>query len=270
LSFLELTNHRLDTAIRHVFGKPGFPFALAFTGLSLASLVVSPGSAKAAVTFDYSENVVPSNPLPEGSQPYLTAIIQDINDNVGLQTGQVKITLTNNLAGTSSVTQLAFNIKPFGNPSSSGGSVVGPPQGTIPIPNSPPLDTSVSIDSNNIKVEGSTTVRGFDFEINMNTNVYRSGKTLSIIVTDITTPITANSFLSTNLDGIGEYYTLAKIQSIGETGQSTVIKGTPRPIPGPLPILGAGIAFAYSRRMRRRVSDKSIHSPINQSSYSFS
>jgi hypothetical protein len=238
--------------------------------------VVSPGSAQAAVTFDYNENVVPGNPLPEGSQPYLTAIIQDINDNVGLQTGQVKITLTNNLAGTTSVGQVAFNINPFKQTTSTGSISPGPAGQNpipipIPIPNDTPLKTSITTGNDAISVPGSGNIGGFDLSIDMNPQVYRAGRTLSIIVTDITNPpLTANSFLSTNNNGTGDYYTLAKIQSIGQDGQSTVIKGTPRAIPGPLPILGAGIAFAYSRRLRRRVNDKSSHSPIIHSSYSFS
>lgn len=238
--------------------------ALASAGLTLASVALAPSAALAAVTFDYSENLVLANPLPEGTPPYLTALIQDINDDASLGANQVSITLTNNLAGTSSVTQIAFNINPFPASAPTATGNIGP----IPIPNGPPNKTDVQIADNGVVVPGSGTVTGFDLSIDMNPNIYNQGKTLKLIVTDITSPsvITANSFLSKNFDGEGNFYTLAKIQSIGIEGQqSTVIVGKVRKIPGPLPILGAGIAFAYSRRMRRRVSDTTTHFPSMKS-----
>ncbi len=52
----------------------------------------------------------------------------------------------------------------------------------------------------------------------------------------------------------------AKVQSTPGGGSGVICNG--KPVPGPLPILGAAAAFGYSRRLRSRVraqgSDSSI------------
>jgi hypothetical protein len=80
-----------------------------------------------------------------------------------------------------------------------------------------------------------------------------------------------SSFLATNplfrnQSGTGGYYTFGKFQSVANGSGSVEVFGTRRPdgppprgpedgvsVPGPLPVLGATVAFGWSRRLRRRL-----------------
>lgn len=71
----------------------------------------------------------------------------------------------------------------------------------------------------------------------------------------------AEAFLAQTANA-GAYYTVAKVQGLTGQPDSTVISGEPggeppidpeTQVPGPLPILGAASAWAFSRRLRRRV-----------------
>ena len=112
-------------------------------------------------------------------------------------------------------------------------------------------------------ISGSAQASGYDLLVDRppppgsGSNVLNDGNFIEFDLTGVG----ADAFLKQTTNA-GNYYTVAKVQGLDGTPGSTVISGEPGvdpPIPpetqapGPLPILGAASAWAFSRRLRRRV-----------------
>jgi hypothetical protein len=87
---------------------------------------------------------------------------------------------------------------------------------------------------------------------------FRGGNVITFTLTGA--GLTAASFNTTNGTD-GKYCSAAEVGGIGPNATGTAViaalcDGLPpdsAKVPGPLPILGAGMAFGFSRRLRRRV-----------------
>ena len=62
----------------------------------------------------------------------------------------------------------------------------------------------------------------------------------------------SSAVICTGPDGDYNEYILQESYTANDTIQ--VVLGTPPPVPGPLPLLGAGAAFGWSRRLRNRIA----------------
>lgn len=87
------------------------------------------------------------------------------------------------------------------------------------------------------------------------------------------TGLTASQFITVNSpkDGSsGQFCSAAMVQATGTNNEGSNVIGAPCPgtppssVPGPLPLLGAGLAFGFSRRLRRRI-ESSASLPANGS-----
>jgi hypothetical protein len=244
-----------------VSGSPGKlrnASLLACVGVGALALALLGGSpAKAAFTFEFDHdlNSGTSGLTPDTSGgPFATARFEDINTNPN----QVSITVTNMMAANEldnskpRITQLVFNTEPFLGPDNV---TLSPP--LTPPPSNPPNWTS-SYASNSERLEGGgLRTRGFDLSLKTTDAIQsgiQPGKALTFIVTDITSApgtFSSNNFLATNF---ANFYAAAKVQGIGSQDQSTEIVVRRNPIPGPVPIFGAAMAFGYSRGLRRRLN----------------
>ena len=101
--------------------------------------------------------------------------------------------------------------------------------------------------------------KGFDLAIDLptrgNQNRFSQGEAINFQL--FGTNLKTTLFLSTNepvgpgsLDGL---WSAAKVQGL-RGGGSTTIVDPPSAVPGPLPLLGAGVALGFSRRLRRRIA----------------
>jgi len=65
-------------------------------------------------------------------------------------------------------------------------------------------------------------------------------------------------FLSTNEPlgpgSVQGLWAAAKVQGLANGGSATIVDPPSSAVPGPLPLLGAGVALGFSRRLRRRIS----------------
>jgi hypothetical protein len=216
----------------------------------LALLGGSP--AKAGFTFEFDHDLNSGSGLTPNTPggPFATARFEDINTNPN----QVSITVTNLMAPNEPlgefkprITQLAFNTQPFlGGSNIEGGTQSPGWQSTYT------ADNAQSIDG------GGNATKGFDLLLTSSpgiTNGIRPGEVVTFIVTDITaagsSDFSTSSFLATNSEG---YFAAAKVQGIGGQDRSTQIVVRRNPIPAPIPVFGAAMAFAYSRGLRRRLN----------------
>jgi hypothetical protein len=111
-------------------------------------------------------------------------------------------------------------------------------------------------------ISGSSQTSGYDLLVDLppppgsGSNVLNDGNFIEFDLTGVG----ADAFLKQTTSA-GNYYTVAKVQGLEGRPGSTVISGEPggdlidpeTQVPGPLPILGAVSAWAFSRRLRRRV-----------------
>jgi hypothetical protein len=219
--------------------------------LALALLGGSPAKAAFTFEFDHDLNSGTSGLTPDTSGgPFATARFEDINTNPN----QVSITVTNMMAGNAAdgtkprITQLVFNTEPF----------LAPPN-TVTTASPVPSNWTSSYSSNSERLEGGgLATRGFDLSLKTTDAIQsgiQPGKALTFIVTDITSApgaFSSNNFLATNF---ANFYAAAKVQGIGDDDDdSTQIVVRKNPIPAPIPVFGAAMAFAYSRELRRRLN----------------
>jgi hypothetical protein len=230
-------------------------------GLSgLIALAAAPAMAGDPLTLKYS-TVSGSNPA--GTAPWLTALIQDT------VTDTVTITLTSNLQdpdeffpgaleNTSFPFAIAFNIKdPIPSPITT--PQTGACVGTGCQPFSPQLDQQ----TNNINLPG-TAFSGFDLGLLVGGPANRFNASNVITFTLTGTGLSAASFKTTNTlasGATGAYCSAAQVGGIGTPATGTAVIAAfcddlppeSAKVPAPLPLLGAGMAFGFSRRLRRRV-----------------
>jgi hypothetical protein len=228
------------------------PSLLACVGAGALALALLGGSpAKAAFTFEFDHdlNSGTSGLTPNSAGgPFATARFEDINTNPN----QVSITVTNMMAGNAAdgtkprITQLVFNTEPF-----------LPPPNTVTTAPPVPSNWESSYSSNSERLEGGgARTRGFDLSLKTQgiQSGIQPGQALTFIVTDITSApgaFSSNNFLATNF---ANFYAAAKVQGIGSQDGSTEIVVRRNPIPAPIPVFGAAMAFAYSRGLRRRLN----------------
>jgi hypothetical protein len=112
-------------------------------------------------------------------------------------------------------------------------------------------------------ISGSSQTSGYDLLVDLppppgsGSNVLNDGNFIEFGLAGVG----ADAFLKQTTNA-GNYYTVAKVQGLEGRPGSTVISGEPggdppidpeTQVPGPLPILGGATAWAFSRRLRRRV-----------------
>lgn len=243
---------------------------LVLAGLSgLIALAAAPAMAGDPLTLKYS---TVSGSTPSGTAPWLTALIEDI------ATDTVTITLTSSLQdsdeffpgalqNTSFPAAIAFNIKdPV--PTIDGTCANKSGTGCAPTPN-------IFGGSNAVNLPGDP-FTGFDLGLLVgSTDVNRFNGSNVITFTLKGTGLTAASFKTTNTPAsgaTGTYCSAAQVGGIGTpaTGSAVIaafcddLPPETAKVPAPLPLLGAGMAFGFSRRLRRRVqaSANSAHALI--------
>lgn len=264
---------RLLAQNRSVSSRLPSAICIAAKGLLLASLAFAPSDALAnTVKFELDEALPGSqSPILTGNSPWATVTISDTTN-----ANQVSITVQNNLApdilpgggnfGYQRITQIALNVDPYvqvglDSAGSNGWNLTSSQDGKSLQP--PKSDAATKYD-----LLLTSSIRGIDAD---------SSKVF--IVTDITSPssaraLSANSFNSTNEFG---WYVAANIEAQnsnngryspcqGGRNQSCTYQIGKRKIPGPLPLLGAVVAFSLSRRIRTRVAEQQRGSSPHSSS----
>jgi len=191
------------------------------------------------------------NQPPAGTPEWLTALIKPIS-------GGVSIDLLSNLQSpTEFITAVGFNltqsIKPFTwtcDPSSQ----INCQSGKI----------EVIEDFNNApKINLQNEAKGFDLAIYLpdgkNDNRLTGSEMARFNI--LAAGLTPELFLSTNTPSspgsVTGLWAAAKVQGTGPNGDgSTTIADPPgtNDVPGPLPLLGAGVALGFSRRLRQRLN----------------
>jgi hypothetical protein len=218
---------------------------MAGASLSVASLAFSPGAVLAdTTTFDYTERLDGVNLEPRTFQT-VRAEISDTNS-----VNQVKINLSADGNNSSNV-KIGFNIDPYTNVSSN------------------PANITSGENSQNVP----PSPEGDKFDLILNTSFQAGPSTKTFIITEITNPpkgLSAASFDAINPEG---YYSVAYF-TYENSSQTRPCDGgskdtcslslgaktsNRRRTPGPLPILGAAMAFSFSRRIRTRVGDRQSH-----------
>lgn len=101
--------------------------------------------------------------------------------------------------------------------------------------------TSGTVSGHKILLQGQTSEFGMD-------PTYANGTPISSSITFNNTTLAGMGFTSTGLIGTWQI-----TGATGADGQINVVVGN---VPGPLPLFGAAAAFAYSRRLRRRISSQ--------------
>ncbi len=85
--------------------------------------------------------------------------------------------------------------------------------------------------------------------------IQKSSNTFSTLTTDGST---ASFVAGTKTASITDSWTAAAAPTTGSITNTYVQRSTIQ-VPGPLPVLGAGVAFAYSRKLRKRINRKHIN-----------
>lgn len=228
-----------------------------------ATLVVGTGPAHAndaPVTFEYS--ICKDGICPSGQSPWLKATITNTTPVFGVDAVQIKLNsllksaselfpgspnspdIVNNVA-------VAFNFtEPI--PQNIVGTCSGPGcrQGT----------PQFSVAENGTDFPAGSPFTGFDLSLFLAIPPASFDGSDEVTFTLAAAGLTASKFNTANASG---YCTAAQVDGIRVTAQtasvpSTVIAnfcGDPAPskVPAPLPILGASMAFGFSRQLRRRV-----------------
>jgi len=203
------------------------------------------------IVVDYDWNVGPVN--PDGSAPWMQAIITDI-------TGGVQFDFIGLFSSANFVSEIAFNLV---NDSPSYLSTLT--AACVPLSGS----TSCTTNTRFVAGQDGQTVNnfmGFDLTFFLPPPQGGPENTLGAPPDAVRFILTGNGldvtdFIAKNAD---QYYTMAKIQSINTDPGSTsiTISKPPTPttfsngnsVPGPLAVAGVFSAFAYSRKLRKRIT----------------
>jgi len=242
-------------------------------GIGAVALGISPAHANGSstpVTFLY--DICKDGICPSGPGPYLTATIENlINPPVPGSEG-VTIKLKSNLQSGQSfpgsepvpvppngtqppnILAIAFNFTdPFP------ANIVTTCSGSGCRDTAP--QSAVADPGNSQSFPSGTPFDGFDLALYLDDDPAFDG-TQEVTFTlfapvNLNNPFTASKFNTPNAQG---YCTAAQVNGIPSSGgtSSTIIANfcgdtLPSKVPAPLPILGAGMAFGFSRRLRRRV-----------------
>lgn len=120
--------------------------------------------------------------------------------------------------------------------------------------------TSVEQDFNDLpQINFANGIQGLDLGINLpvsnRNNRFQGNDTARFTING--TGLTPLNFLTINnpLSPVTGVYSAARVQGIqtGE-GSTTITDPISQTVPGPLPLLGAGVALGFSRRLRRRLA----------------
>lgn len=189
------------------------------------------------------------NPAPAGTPSWLTALIKPIS-------GGVSIDLLSNLQSPSEfITAVGFNltqsIKPF--------SWSCDPFSQI---NCQSAKVDIVEDFNNApKINFQNEAKGFDLALYLpdgQTDNRLTGSEMARF-TILSEGLTPETFLSTNTPSspgsVTGLWAAAKVQGTDGGSGSTTIADPPgtSQVPGPLPLLGAGVSLGLSRRLRQRL-----------------
>jgi hypothetical protein len=189
------------------------------------------------------------NPAPAGTPAWLTALIKPIS-------GGVSIDLLSNLQSPSEfITAVGFNltqsIQPF--------SWSCDPSSQI---NCQSSKVKIIEDFNNApKINFQNEAKGFDLAIYLPDGKNDNRLTGSEMArfTLLAAGLTPETFLSTNTPSspgsVTGLWSAAKVQGTNGGDGSTTIADPPATngVPGPLPLLGAGVSLGLSRRLRQRL-----------------
>jgi len=236
--------------------------ALALSGTALTALLAGGLGAQAqplpipgGYSFAFDQNLG-GNPPPAGTPAWLTALVTDNGS------GGVYIDLIGNLQSPSEfIRSVGFNIAkkvtasngylPGGLWSCSSGSIgCG--------------FTKIEQQFNALpKVNFANGAQGFDLAIELPNATPQNRFQLNDTARFSITGLSPVDFTLSNDPGsvVTGLFTAAKVQGIGRDGTSTTIVDPPGgvPAPGPLPLLGAGVALGFSRRLRQRLGHGQAH-----------
>jgi hypothetical protein len=232
-------------------------------GIAAVSIGTGPAHATGSsspVTFEY--DFCKDGICPSGSDPWLRATIEDTTPQFGIPGVTIKLNSLLKSANESFLGStpssppspnlaIAFNFtdpipQNIGGSCSGTGCRQGPPQFEAPAP------------GNTINFPAGSPFTGFDLALFLNLPPAAFGGTQEATFTLFAQGLTASKFNTANASG---YCTAAQVDGVSGTGGSTTSTiianfcGDPVPskVPAPLPILGASMAFGFSRQLRRRV-----------------
>jgi hypothetical protein len=213
---------------------------MAGASLSVASLAFTPGAVHADITtFNYSVDL-------GGDSIAIPTLKAEISDTGTVNQVRINLTATGN---SPSAAEVGFNLDPYTN-----------------VASSPPIIGLQAPGENKINIPPSPAGDGFDLRI---ITAFDAGSsTRSYLITQITDPPKAFSSASFNTVNAEALYSVAAFGYSNALGnqpcqggvlsvcsRSIAANRSRRSIPGPLPILGAAMAFSYSRRIRTRLRD---------------
>lgn len=181
--------------------------------------------------------------LPEGPAPWLKAVVSAIQ-------GGVEIALEANLRKGEFIRSVGFSVDPSveisslslqcdGSKGCSSATLnKGKKGGGFDLPNAKGLSF------------------GFDFPTSNNPRSDRFEYQDSVVLKLVGQGLTPASFAPAlqSSAALGSVLAAAKVQGISGGGSTTIAASRLQQVPGPLPLLGAGVALGFSRRLRRRLS----------------
>jgi hypothetical protein len=116
------------------------------------------------------------------------------------------------------------------------------------------VPSPVSLRFNSFTIGGNCTLCGFVNSpangFNISPPVYVPGLATSSLTAQV--PTISGSFPVT-FNSSSLYTGILTFNAISSGAFSLEINATPAPVPSPLPLLGAGVAFSWSRKMRKRI-----------------
>jgi hypothetical protein len=228
----------------------GFVF---FAPVALAQPIQIGSGANRGYQFDFNTNsgpVAPSAPVEEGA--WLSAVISPIGniDEKNPEYEGVTITLQGNLGDPNEfISSVGFNLNQSFDIDYDGCSsdyITCAESNVLSNPSNQPPEFQFA-----------NGIQGLDVKIDLpslaNFNRFQSDDTA--VFTLRAAGLSPASFLATNSPSgpISGIYSAARVQGIQAGAGSTTITD-PASVPGPLPLLGAVVAFGFSRRLRRRLS----------------
>lgn len=237
--------------------RKGLRPALALSSAALTALLASAPGAQAQPTpitggysFAFNQNLG-GNPPPAGSPAWLSA---EITDN---GSGGVFVDLIGNLQSASEfIASVGFNIT----------KKVTADNGNLPSGLWSCTSSDIGCAFTKIeqqfnalpKVNFANDAQGFDLAIHLPDGDSQDRFQLTDKARFSIAGLSPVDFTVSNDPGsvVSGLYSAAKVQGIGDNGTSTTIVDPPGTdaAPGPLPLLGAGLALGFSRRLRQRLS----------------
>jgi hypothetical protein len=263
---------RSAPSIFHRLARTGLMIGVA-GGCLLGSTTRAMAALNDTVVFTYGTTISdpPATNSQLGTPPWATVTLTEQADGLFWMDIDTSFNSTQTPPSDPSLTQLAFNLNTnYSSYGTNAFSLVNP----FCLPNSPTTtttcdgkDLALAYALNGQGITGSGQPQGgFDLLVQLpppGVKLDNSQAPIRLFIQAPTTTFSVADFLGdVSTDG---YETAAKIQELKGTPGSTVITGTGElkpeeppidpetQVPGPLPILGGASAWAFSRRLRRRV-----------------